>query len=462
MNEIRERRVREGLAPAARLGIQRELNLVVALLDPRVGERHLSADRPSRRLLGLLAALLQPSLLRPLDALLGAAYEARLRRVSLTERLEPFTLPDNLSLVRQVVLAVGVHARLASEQHPTDRRGFAPAFVARVVRTRPPRRLGEFVLRDADALGVDADGAQVAADDVTAVPAVLARERVAVIATRHLRAAAFLGLGLLLGLAGKHALLALLQGVVVSLEHGVAVNLNRGLCPGPFPGDDLRLKLRGDVLHALRLLRSLAILTGLAGLELLGQHVGGYGRSLSLPFGKIGDGVLHLRLQVRELFPSFRPARVPVHQNLQVGVGRGFAGVLGKNRVDAESQHPVEVALVHSLHVLSLLGAAAADHLLQEELLLRSLLHALLDGARGDQAVHVNRLFLPDAVHPRHRLRVNLRVPIGIVQNARVRRLQVDAEAARPGGQQEGEHRGVWAVERGDVDRPLHSVGAPV
>ena len=217
VNEIRERRVREGLAPAARLGIQRELNLVVALLDPRVGERHLSADRPSRRLLGLLAALLQPSLLRPLDALLGAAYEARLRRVTLTERLEPFALPDNLSLVRQVVLAVGVRARLASEQHAPHRRGFAPAFVARVVRTRPSRRLGEFVLSEADALGVDADGAQVAADDVTAVPAVLARETVAVIATRHLRAAAFLGLGLLLGLAGKHALLALLQRVVVGL-----------------------------------------------------------------------------------------------------------------------------------------------------------------------------------------------------------------------------------------------------
>ena len=74
----------------------------------------------------------------------------------------------------------------------------------------------------------------------------------------------------------------------------------------------------------------------------------------------------------------------------------------------------------------------------------------------------MNRLLLTDSVHSRHSLRVNLRVPVRIVQNARVRGLQVDPEAARPGGQEEREHRGIRSVKRGDVDGPLDSVGAPV
>jgi hypothetical protein len=46
----------------------------------------------------------------------------------------------------------------------------------------------------------------------------------------------------------------------------------------------------------------------------------------------------------------------------------------------------------------------AVDHLLQEQLLLRALLHALLHRAHRAEAVHVARARLPDAVHARHRL----------------------------------------------------------
>ena len=262
MYEVGKCGVREWLAPAVRRGIQRELNLVVAFLDPRVGERHFGADGPPGRLLRLLPALLQPPLLGPLHALLGASDEARLRRVPLTERLEPLALPDDLRAVRQVVLAVRVDASLAAEEHAAHGGGFPAALVARVVRTRPPRRLGQLVLRHPDALRVDADWAQVAAHDVAAVPAVLACEAVPVIAASHLRPTAFLRLSFLLRLPGEYALLTLFQGIVVSLEHGVAVHLDRRLGPGPLSGQNLRLELRGDVLHALRFLGSLGILLG--------------------------------------------------------------------------------------------------------------------------------------------------------------------------------------------------------
>ena len=127
----------------------------------------------------------------------------------LTERLEPLALPDDLRAVRQVVLAVRVDARLAAEEHAAHGGGFPAALVARVVRTRPPRRLGQLVLRHPDALRVDADWAQVAAHDVAAVPAVLAGEAVPVIAASHLRPTAFLRLSFLLRLPGEYALLTL-------------------------------------------------------------------------------------------------------------------------------------------------------------------------------------------------------------------------------------------------------------
>src|SRR5579875_2255279 len=53
--------------------------------------------------------------------------------------------------------------------------------------------------------------------------------------------------------------------------------------------------------------------------------------------------------------------------------------------------------------------AAAVDHLVQVELLLGALLHALLHAAGRAEAVHMHRLLLPDAVHARHRLQVPLR-----------------------------------------------------
>ena len=228
VHEVGERGVRQGLDPAPGR-VAGQLDLVVPLLDPRVGERHLGAYGPPLRLLRLVAALLQPLLLGPLHAVRVAADEARLRGVPLPERLEALALADDLGVRGQVVLAERARARLAPEQHPADGGGFAPALRAAVVRAPPARRLCDFALGHAYALGVHGDGAQVAAHDITAVPARLTGVAVPVVAPSHLRAR-FLGLVLFpRRLARVDARLALFQAVVVRLEHGVPVDLHRGL-----------------------------------------------------------------------------------------------------------------------------------------------------------------------------------------------------------------------------------------
>ena len=80
-------------------------------------------------------------------------------------------------------------------------------------------------------------------------------------------------------------------------------------------------------------------------------------------------------------------------------------------------------------------------------LLLCALHDAVLSGAARDEAINVYRLLLAEAVHARHGLQVHLRVPVGVEENARVGRLQVDAEAARARGHEEDEDVGVGGVE---------------
>ena len=60
----------------------------------------------------------------------------------------------------------------------------------------------------------------------------------------------------------------------------------------------------------------------------------------------------------------------------------------------------------------------AVDHLVEVELLLGALHDALLDRAARHQPVQVHHLGLTDAVHTRHRLQIDLRVPVRVEENA--------------------------------------------
>ena len=61
------------------------------------------------------------------------------------------------------------------------------------------------------------------------------------------------------------------------------------------------------------------------------------------------------------------------------------------------------------------------------QLELGALEHLLLNRVLGDEAEDLDLLPLPDAVRAVHRLQVGLRVPIGVVDDDRIGRLQVDA-----------------------------------
>ena len=154
----------------------------------------------------------------------------------------------------------------------------------------------------------------------------------------------------------------------------------------------------------------------------------------------------------------------------------------------------------------------AVDHLVEVELLLGTLHDALLYRAARHQPVQVHHLGLTDAVHARHRLQVDLRVPVRVEEDAAeaigqargqpicrgggtrrraagggrraaggkrqaaggkrqaasgshspgVGGLAVDAEAARARGHEEDKPGRAGHVEGVDVDRALHAVGAAV
>ena len=85
---------------------------------------------------------------------------------------------------------------------------------------------------------------------------------------------------------------------------------------------------------------------------------------------------------------------------------------LAEHRVRPELEHGEDLLLAQplELHLLRCGGAPARHHLVEEQLLLRPLQNALLRRPLANQAVHVHRLGLPDAVHAVHRLEVHLRV----------------------------------------------------
>ena len=150
----------------------------------------------------------------------------------------------------------------------------------------------------------------------------------------------------------------------------------------------------------------------------------------------------------------------PVDDRVEVRVRRlrVVAGLEDGARAELDhAQHLAAAQLVHV--VVALLAAAVAvDDVGQVELLLRPLEHALLGRARGAEPVDVDRLRLAEPVHARHGLEVRLRVPVRVVEHARVRGLQVDAQAARARRHEEDEERARRLVERAHVDDAAHAV----
>ena len=100
-------------------------------------------------------------------------------------------------------------------------------------------------------------------------------------------------------------------------------------------------------------------------------------------------------------------------------------------------------------------------HVAEQPLLVGLLDDVLLDGALGDEPVDVDVPRLPDPVTPVLRLRVHRRVPVRVIEDDGVRAGEVDADAARPGRQDEDEVLLV-AVEALHERLALLHLGRPV
>mmetsp|Transcript_22778 Transcript_22778/g.67502 ORF Transcript_22778/g.67502 Transcript_22778/m.67502 type:complete len:715 (+) Transcript_22778:982-3126(+) len=113
---------------------------------------------------------------------------------------------------------------------------------------------------------------------------------------------------------------------------------------------------------------------------------------------------------------------------------------------------------------LLLLGEPALldDGVVHLQLLLRALDNLLLDRVLGDETEDLDLLLLPDPVRAVHRLQVGLRVPVAVVDDDRVGRLQVDAEPARARGEEEEEAVRVGLVEGVNHLLPLRPTRRPV
>ena len=77
------------------------------------------------------------------------------------------------------------------------------------------------------------------------------------------------------------------------------------------------------------------------------------------------------------------------------------------------------------------------DEAVELQLLRRALEHLLLDGILSDEAEDVNLLLLSDAMRSVHSLQIGLRVPVAVVKNDDVCRIESDAETTSSGGEQE-------------------------
>jgi hypothetical protein len=105
--------------------------------------------------------------------------------------------------------------------------------------------------------------------------------------------------------------------------------------------------------------------------------------------------------------------------------------------------------------------AATSSHdCVEKHFLLGSSNHALLYSPAGDEPVHVHRFRLPDAMAPRDRLIVNLRVPVTIEKNHSICCLKVHTKTSGTRRHNEREVLRPSFIELGDINRSLHAVRA--
>mmetsp|Transcript_3338 Transcript_3338/g.6912 ORF Transcript_3338/g.6912 Transcript_3338/m.6912 type:complete len:360 (-) Transcript_3338:1934-3013(-) len=113
----------------------------------------------------------------------------------------------------------------------------------------------------------------------------------------------------------------------------------------------------------------------------------------------------------------FRAAAVRDYFNIFVGRQNvAFGLILSKDSIAAELEcgHETFRILLHFPGLGHGFCTIARHHAIQIQLLLGSFHHSLFDRTLGHEAINVNRLFLPNAMYPRHGLNVGLGIPITV------------------------------------------------
>ena len=195
--------------------------------------------------------------------------------------------------------------------------------MARVMRARPSVVTSDVLHGDADARRVNGNRAEIAAHDFAAVPARLAHRAVTVVATGNLRAR-LLGFRprLELGVASfahVHGRFPIFHVVIVRLQDGVTVYLNRRLRSGTLTVQDVGVVFRGDVLDGFVL-----VSLGLAHRVLIDAHFarnlrrqqkGGDWRGFGFAFDVILRGH-DVGLEIGHLLATFVTFRRAIHENV--------------------------------------------------------------------------------------------------------------------------------------------------
>ena len=157
--------------------------------------------------------------------------------------------------------------------------------------------------------------------------------------------------------------------------------------------------------------------------------------------GEISDGMLHVRLERCELDRRYSPVRDPSKSRARHPAG---ASLVGEDGVDTESEHPVDVVLVHSSSASLCLVLPRLTICSRKSFSARCCMRpSRSPPRRGDRR---NRFFCPMCA----RAPSPACPPAGSSRcrtDARVRGLKVHAETARARGEQEGEHGRVWPAE---------------
>mmetsp|Transcript_35108 Transcript_35108/g.57362 ORF Transcript_35108/g.57362 Transcript_35108/m.57362 type:complete len:336 (+) Transcript_35108:400-1407(+) len=127
---------------------------------------------------------------------------------------------------------------------------------------------------------------------------------------------------------------------------------------------------------------------------------------------------------------------------IDVGVGKLLNIIVSlhifeKHGNGAFLEHIVNVGFLHVFHV-------AHHHFVERQLLIGTFEHALLVAVARDQSIHIHLFRLADAMATRNRLHIVHRVPVRVVNDHRVGRHQVDADAACSRGQQKTKNRVIF------------------